>query len=667
MSISPWLWAGLAVWIIGSTAEAAKERPLPVVTRWMDPLGGPKPSHEAPACTGSLAGRLITDAKLMGASSGSNRVCLVVHSNVLVAISNKLESYRQALCLDGWTPVVYRYDSGSAESLRSYLAGLYAASNSLAGAVLIGAIPYALYEMMDDFGYGDDGYEDFPCDLFYMDLDGSWHDLDNELPYAEGKYDARSGNLDLEIWVSRMKADNLSSLGPEIPLLNAYFDKDLAYRAGRLRPDRRALVFIDDDWADYGGEDVEQVGRLYGAGNVVSVINPSATVMTNYLSRLSNSYELVFVKSHGYPLGHSFTNPSVGFEWVYCRNYREQTPPALMYSFFVCSGSDYSSDGYLAGAAAFNLTNAGLVCWGSAKTGGMLYDEEFYKPLAQGQSIGGAFVQWFNELQSWGYFWMPSWTYGMVVIGDGTLRLNRTDPTPSGLEVSTQAAVSEWATLPGGCYRLQACSDLAHPAWSPCGGAITASAYGVSLADTNGPEGVRTYRLIKDESGPTNLLRNAGFEAPGNTDSDAYHWTAGLPDSYAGKWGNAARESWRAREGEWEGVVKTTWGGTHENFGGFWQESAVNALTTYQASAWFWADNTWTAAVQEFKVEFYSFGSCISTSRLLLNDVHAAWTQKAFTATAPVSANAAHVVVNVSGAGGSGSLQFDAVELKRVP
>jgi hypothetical protein len=113
--------------------------------------------------------------------------------------------------------------------------------------------------------------------------------------------------------------------------------------------------------------------------------------------------------------------------------------------------------------------------------------------------------------------------------------------------------------------------------------------------------------------------------------------------------------------------VKSSWGGTHENYGGWWQETDVIPSATYQASAWFWADNVWTAATQELKIEFYDGTTFLRSTNILLTDVHEAWTQKVVTATAPIVANAAHVVVNVSGASTNGALQFDDVELKRVP
>ena len=92
-----------------------------------------------------------------------------------------------------------------------------------------------------------------------------------------------------------------------------------------------------------------------------------------------------------------------------------------------------------------------------------------------------------------------------------------------------------------------------------------------------------------------NLLLNPGFETAGTTVSNAFAWESGNPDSHGGIWGNASRENWRSHSGEWQATIKTTWGGTLENFGGWWQEVPASAGEAFQATAWFWADSTWSA------------------------------------------------------------------------
>lgn len=95
-----------------------------------------------------------------------------------------------------------------------------------------------------------------------MDLNGTWSDSleSGQIHANNGKYDTRSGDLNLEIWVSRLKADNLPNLGSEANLLRTYLAKDHRYRCGGLRRNPTALVYNDDDWDYMGSDDQVQCG-----------------------------------------------------------------------------------------------------------------------------------------------------------------------------------------------------------------------------------------------------------------------------------------------------------------------------------------------------------------------------------------------------------------------
>lgn len=92
---------------------------------------------------------------------------------------------------------------GSPEDLKGLLRGRYSLEG-LDGAVLIGRLPAAWYEIANDHAWyqGGYGYADWTCDLFFMDLDGTWQDAD-----ANRIYDAHTagrGDLEAEIFVGRI-------------------------------------------------------------------------------------------------------------------------------------------------------------------------------------------------------------------------------------------------------------------------------------------------------------------------------------------------------------------------------------------------------------------------------------------------------------------------------
>jgi len=381
---------------------------------------------------------------------------------------------------------------------------------------------------------------------------------------------------------------------------------------------------------------------------------------------------MVFLRSHGYSGGHGFYySGRTLFDYAYVARYRELTPPALFYSFFVCSGSDYMAADNLAGTAAFNTNDAGLLSWGSTKTGGMWGDSYFYEPLAAGACFGEAFKQWYNAIYPIYPVEAPSWWYGMVLIGDGALRPASGAPAPTNLAAVGGAFVSQWAAAQGRTYRLEASSGLAGAGWTGISAYATATNFWLAFTDTNAAPPLRIYRLA-EQPHPPNRLRNASFDIPGTAETNAYNWAWYAPDEHGSTWDNVCRVNWRARGGEWAAAIRGTWAGA--GYGGWWQDAVAEPATTYQASAWFWADQgccggVWTAAVQELKLEFYaaSFGEPLSVATTRLDGVGEHWTQQTVQAKAPAGTAWARFVVGVSGAGPGGALQFDNACLAAAP
>lgn len=127
---------------------AAPQPQIPALSRWMDPSGLPRPRQDVPQQSGPL--RLATTPPGAGTQAPladqTNRLCLVIASNLWDRIQAELAVWENDLRADGFTPVVYRYDAGTAPELRAYLAARYGESASLDGAMLIGDIPHIVFE-----------------------------------------------------------------------------------------------------------------------------------------------------------------------------------------------------------------------------------------------------------------------------------------------------------------------------------------------------------------------------------------------------------------------------------------------------------------------------------------------------------------------------------------
>ncbi len=411
------------------TADRLEDtRPLP--SRWMSQDGLPRPRHVPPRYRGPFAVTKVTrrPPDLSAAASQlapSKRVCLIVSDGVYDEIAAHLDVYQHDLETDGYEVVSYRLESGSAESVREFLRQLYEEPESLVGAVLIGDVPYVIYEMMQRFSPQEPvWYEDFPCDLYFMDLDGVWGDVleDVSVHAGNGKYDTHTGDVGLEVWVSRLTAGNLPELGTEPELLRNYFQKNHAYSTDGMPVETRALMYLDDGWADMSAADEAAAAAVYGSDATEAVDDPEMTTRDDYLSRIAyQGHELVHTRSHGYAQAHTYVRANGRIhEWVWAADYALYDPRALFYSFFVCGAADYTMEGHLAGTAVFNRS-WGLFAWGSTKTGGLWQDWAFYESLAAGHCFGDAFLTWYSDVQGRQPSLAPLWWYGMALTGDATL------------------------------------------------------------------------------------------------------------------------------------------------------------------------------------------------------------------------------------------------------
>ena len=362
--------------------------------------------------------------KVESTSHSSDFVYVLIHNTLWSDpdINSRIIRYETDVEATGYGVVIAVYISGSPEFVRSWIDNerdtLIAEGDDLVGCLLVGDIPAAWFEI-DQTGDWPP-HEEFPIDLFYMDLDGTWTDDE-----PDGLYDDHTGDVAPEIWVGRLKADAMHD--PEDDLIENYFDKNHDYRTGSLSLPQRALVYVDDDWAPGGGVS-NDVGKAYSTRTLVD--GPSATTnAANYMGHIADQYSFVHLMCHGSPPRHSFEipDPSDGQMWdgrVYGyhatdNNYRALDPPVFFYNLFVCSGARFTETDYLAGWCIFTDT-WGLAAVGSTKTGSMTNYGAFYNPLGDGEMIGEAFRVWFA---THGESSRP-WHYGMAFIGDPTLRVS---------------------------------------------------------------------------------------------------------------------------------------------------------------------------------------------------------------------------------------------------
>lgn len=137
---SGWLISlAITAWLGGLASIYSQQEPLP--TRWHSPDQPLPPVHDAPVEQGPLH-LDAAQADAVPSATGTNRVCLVVEDALYAGVSNNLTRFALDLEAAGYTPILYRFVSGTAADLRGYLMARYQESASLEGVFLIGHVPY---------------------------------------------------------------------------------------------------------------------------------------------------------------------------------------------------------------------------------------------------------------------------------------------------------------------------------------------------------------------------------------------------------------------------------------------------------------------------------------------------------------------------------------------
>jgi len=389
------------------------------VTRWVDPQGRTPLSYQQYILQHPL--RPLRVQRLISPQSATDQTPFVILVNPALypQISASITTYMSDLIDDDFSVMLVQWGGGTPEQVRDSLISWY--ENGLCdGAVIIGDLPIPWFELYEDFN--DDGIPDnpemvdFPCDLFYMDLNGTWDDLDQD-----GIYDVHEGNTDAEIWIGQLRASTLT--WSEAERINNYFAKDHAYRQGNLILPSLALNYIDDDWAGGAMTWGDALRTAFGA--VITFNDINETTAEGYLIQLHEGYSCVQVATHSSPFVHSFKENN-GSSWGYIQNWeiRNNDPQGFFYNLFACSNCRYVETDYMGGWYIFAQTY-GLGAIGSTKTGAMLYFEDYYPILANMGTFGEALAHWISLHGNipGHQMWSRSWFYGMTHLGDPTLRI----------------------------------------------------------------------------------------------------------------------------------------------------------------------------------------------------------------------------------------------------
>lgn len=347
--------------------------------------------------------------------AGSPAVAIVVPSSLARTLRASLDGFRCDIESAGYSVFSYEVEGGSPESLRSLLADAHS-TFGIEGAVLVGDLPVPWFQARN---VHDEDYGEWPVDLYYMDLDGTWldslrHDqVDILVPGSDSIFDVHRGDVEPEIYVGRLTPTGLTAQ----LMLARYFEKNHQFRHAEPALNQQALVFVDDDWVDWAGDLKSWVGRLYPALTLVA--DPESTRVGKYRRMLDSGWAWVSLTAHSSEYHHAFYQDSGTVKGRFeCDEYYYQDPPVRFFNFIACHFCRYTAPGYGGGLVVFNPTHA-LAAIGSTAQGGMWSGTRFYESLGDGKSLGQAFLDWFRQLSRGGFSHDDiCWYYGMTLLGD---------------------------------------------------------------------------------------------------------------------------------------------------------------------------------------------------------------------------------------------------------
>jgi len=325
--------------------------------------------------------------------TGTNNYIIYVNSTIASSIQPEIQQYKIDVEAAGYNVTIYNWTDPIPDPMQRAINLKFNMTQEyqtygLNGCVLVGEMPFSLYEL--------DPVTEYICDLFFMDMDGTWSNLNGDLDFES--HINGTGDMYPEIFVGRINPKPVNSTH-EVSLLQDYFERNHDYRMGYTPRYNNSLMYIDDDWESYSSEWAGDLQYLY---NDITLINNTVeqTNTTNYVKEIAKPYDWGHVFIHSDATQHYFKIGATYTDIITTNQIKAATLKLKFWMLYCCYGTRFDVANNIATQYLFSPNaNNSLAVFGSSTTGGFLMNQYLYEPLGKGWTLGEAFrYWWFNDI-----------------------------------------------------------------------------------------------------------------------------------------------------------------------------------------------------------------------------------------------------------------------------
>lgn len=367
---------------------------------------------------------------------------ILVDNRLYDGIKSNVEQYAGAISqrLGYEVQIVQVNHDAKPEELREMLKKK---RSSLDGCLFIGDIGQAwfqkpVYVTKHSKGKQEKIVDSWPCDLYFMDLDGIWEDnwawKEKQVDYSQKDqiFDTHRGNTQPEIFIGRLPCYGENGIIGSIAVINQYLKKVTRHWIHEDSAAKGVLSYMNHSWASLESCRMTEKKAIqpfkcirfnsHFLGQTNDYPNFSSA---DYFSKVTSStYSYVRLMAHSRYYEHCFDKEYPRTLHM-SKIFNAKISPRI-FNLFCCSALLWTNGSCLGSAYIFGPKSNTLTVVGSTKTGSMYDPSNFNEGLARFFSVGESLRHWWK---------MPTefpvrdtkdfihWHYGLTIFGDPLVTL----------------------------------------------------------------------------------------------------------------------------------------------------------------------------------------------------------------------------------------------------